>query len=64
MESIEIKADNMKSIEITSITGEIVKELVLNNNKTTIDLSSFSSGIYFAKIITDKGSAIKKIVLN
>lgn len=59
-----VEADNMKSIEITSITGEIVKELVLNNNKTTIDLTSFSSGIYFAKIITDKGSAIKKIVLN
>ncbi|HLU84332.1 MAG TPA: T9SS type A sorting domain-containing protein [Vicingaceae bacterium] len=59
-----VEADNMKSIEITSITGEIVQELVINNNKTTIDLTSFSSGIYFAKIITDKGSAIKKIVLN
>jgi type IX secretion system substrate protein len=59
-----VEADNMNSIEITSITGEIVKELVINNSKTTIDLTSFSSGIYFAKIITDKGSAIKKIVLN
>lgn len=59
-----VEAENMKSIEITSITGEIVKELVINNSKTTIDLTSFSSGIYFAKIITDKGSAIKKIVLN
>lgn len=59
-----VEADNMESIEITSITGEIIKQLVVNNNKTTIDLTSFSSGIYFAKIITDKGSAIKKIVLN
>ena len=59
-----VEAENMENIEITSITGEIVKELVINNSKTTIDLTSFSSGIYFAKIITDKGSAIKKIVLN
>ncbi len=59
-----VEADNMESIEITSITGEIIKQLVVNNNKTTIDLTSFSSGIYFAKIITDKGSAIKKIVLH
>tara|TARA_R110000782_G_scaffold5853_3_gene20254 strand:- start:47837 stop:49099 length:1263 start_codon:yes stop_codon:yes gene_type:complete len=58
-----IEADNMESIEITSITGEIVKELVINNNITTIDLTSFSSGIYFAKIVTNKGSVIKKIVL-
>ncbi len=59
-----VEADNMERIEITSITGEIVKELIVNKNKTTIDLTSLSSGIYFAKIITDKGSAIKKIVLN
>lgn len=58
-----IEAECMQNIKISSITGVLVKELVVNNNKTTIDLTSFSSGIYFAKIITDKGSAIKKIVL-
>lgn len=59
-----IEADKIKSIEITSITGEVIEHLVVNKNITTIDLTSFSSGIYFAKIVTDKGSAIKKIILH
>ena len=58
-----VEGENMKRIEISSITGAVVKELIVNNNKTNIDLTGYSSGIYFAKIITDKGSAIKKIVL-
>ena len=38
------------------------KELELNNNPDFIDLSSYNSGVYIIKIISDKGSLIKKLI--
>jgi len=48
----------IKNIEITDITGRL---LYTTTNKT-IDFSSFTSGVYFVKVRTENGIAVKKVV--
>ena len=55
-----IKSNTLQQVEIYNINGV----LIVNSDKSEIDLSQYSKGLYLAKIITDKGTAVKKIVLN
>ena len=57
---ITIEGDNLTYIEITNITGQIITKKEVNTNRLTIDLSTYSKGIYFIKI---NKSVTKKIVL-
>jgi len=50
----------LKNIEIVNITGQRVQHV--ENAPDHIDMSNLQSGVYFMKIITDNGFAIKKIV--
>ncbi len=49
-------------IEITSITGQKVLNLNVNNLQTEINLSKLSKGIYFVKVISESQEKIIKIV--
>ncbi len=49
----------VQSIAITDMNGRIVMH---NSGANTIDISSLASGVYFARVATDSGSLIKKIV--
>lgn len=41
----------------------MLDQLVLTSNSTSVDISSFSAGTYFAEIITNQGRTMKKIVV-
>ena len=47
-------------IQILDITGKIVKQVISNNTKQTIDISELNKGIYFVKV----GERVRKIVKN
>lgn len=47
-------------IEIYNIQGQLLKIIVVNDKKTSVDISNFSSGMYFVKVKTEQGIAIKK----
>ncbi len=51
------------SIEITSITGQVIKRLSTKNEQLKIDISNHPKGIYFVKIKTDEISYTEKIIL-
>jgi len=51
----------IQSIEITDITGKVVKSFS-NFQNSEIDLSNLNSGIYFIKLQTDKQVFTTKIV--
>ena len=55
----------IKSIQLVDIGGRIVfSEENLSNNEKTISISNLNSGIYFAKITSEKGqSAVKKLMV-
>jgi len=60
--------DTKVTIEVFDIKGALVKSSVDNNylkgsvGRTTIDLSKADNQMYFVKLTTDQGTAIKKIV--
>ena len=56
--SLYIAADNVREVSIIDINGRTV----MSSNATTIDMSSLNNGIYFVRVITDNGTATKKIV--
>jgi len=55
-------------IEIVSIKGETVYDQNLGNFKGSfdkqVDLSSLAKGIYILRLISDRGTTIKKVVIN
>lgn len=60
---VTISADStLKSIQLYDIQGRLLQSGTVNDIDTTIDLSSRTAGIYFVKVVTDKGMKIEKVV--
>jgi hypothetical protein len=53
----------MNEIEIIDITGKSLHKEHVNSNKTTLNLSHLSAGIYFANIKTTQGKSVVKFVV-
>ena len=53
----------VKHIEIYNILGVKVKEMVVNNYESKIDISTLPRGSYIIKLFTVKGSATKKFIV-
>ena len=50
-------------VEITNINGQIIRQLTIDNEQLTIDLSRQAKGIYFIKIQTNEQVYTDKIIL-
>lgn len=60
---ITIKGDfNIKSIQLFDAQGRLLQNNIANNTEAQIDLSSKSNGVYFIKVITNKGMKVEKLV--
>jgi hypothetical protein len=53
---------NDARIEIFNMLGVMVKALHINEMETTIDISTFTSGIYLIRLSDHKNFSVKKIV--
>jgi len=51
-------------IQVINSIGQTVLEETITSNYKNIDLSKLNNGVYFVKIISDKQSVIKRIVLS
>ena len=50
--------------QINDINGRFVKDIDVNNsNEVEINISNLSQGIYFIKIISEKESVTKKLIV-
>ncbi len=58
-------SENLSSVKVYNVTGELMLNLSNLNNKTiTVDIQSFAKGLYFMKTETKDGRSItKKIIL-
>ncbi len=55
---------DIKSIEVSNITGQVITIFDVNNKTALVNLTDEAAGVYFIKIATDKGMYCDKIILN
>ncbi len=61
--TIEILSSNKgEEILIYNLQGQIILQQILQEEKTVINVSAFSKGIYFIEMKTGKGIAFKKLI--
>src|SRR5690554_2173053 len=62
---VNISSENIiNSIEIYNSLGQRVYQSVVNSNTKTIDISSFTNGVYILGVNTENGVIRKKIIKN
>ena len=60
---VTIKADNkIKSIQLYDAQGRIILTSLTDDLESKLDISSYSKGIYFLKITTEKGAQVQKLL--
>ncbi|WP_284651779.1 DUF7619 domain-containing protein [Flavobacterium terrisoli] len=60
---VNISGDfNIRSTQLYDVQGRLLQTNLVNESSTVIDLSAQSNGMYFIKVITDKGIKVEKIV--
>lgn len=52
----------ISTVEMTDLNGKIVKTKEVNDTQSQITTSELATGVYMMKIVTDKGTATKKII--
>ena len=60
--SLTIEAPQKSIVEITNIQGQIVSSFVATGNYSSVNISSFSSGVYFVQVRTENEIAVKKFM--
>lgn len=62
-EFVNIKAStNINSVEIYDVQGRILATSLFNETSTSLDLTKYSSGIYYLKIKTEQGSKVEELI--
>ena len=60
---INVNANNsIKSIQLFDVQGRILETKLEEENQVTVDVSTYSNGIYFLKINAENGSNIQRFV--
>ncbi|WP_309640882.1 leucine-rich repeat domain-containing protein [Flavobacterium sp.] len=60
---VTIKADNnIKSIQLYDVQGRVISTCIVNELESKLNISRHSKGIYFIKIITEKGIKVQKLL--
>jgi hypothetical protein len=64
-ESITILTDglNMTKVELMNIAGQIISSTEVNNTLVKVDVSTVSSGVYFVKVFSAEGTAVKQLII-
>ncbi len=52
------------AIQLINSIGQTVLEETITSNYKNVDLSKLNNGVYFVKIVSDKYSVIKRVVLS
>jgi hypothetical protein len=54
--------NSIKSVQLYDIQGRLLQTNLVNENQTSIDISNQAKGVYFLKIVSEKGIGVQKIV--
>lgn len=59
---LNVECDGMHEIEIYNQNGQLIEKIRIDADMYLINTDKFKTGIYFMKIISEKGVSMKKIV--
>lgn len=60
---VNVKSNfNIKSIQLYDVQGRILQTNIIEDNTTSLDITSKAKGIYFLKVITDRGIKVEKLL--
>jgi hypothetical protein len=59
---LTVSITNEASYSLITVSGQVVKSGQLRTGENTLNVSSFSSGLYFLQVKTEKGISTKKII--
>ncbi|MFN8326636.1 MAG: T9SS type A sorting domain-containing protein [Flavobacteriaceae bacterium] len=63
--NVNITSKNtIKTIELYDVQGRVLQSQVIDSQSSTMDISSKSKGVYFLKVVTEKGIKVEKLVKN
>lgn len=60
--TIELANSSVKTLEVIDLTGRVVYSTATVTNKSKVNLSSLSNGIYYVKIQTNNSTEVVKVV--
>ncbi len=61
--NINAGTENIKSVLIYNLTGELILKTKVNKNKTSLNISNLANGVYLVKINTVNGTKTEKIII-
>lgn len=59
--SVTIEATGMQHITVMNTLGQVVVDMDLDTDATSIDMAQFGTGVYVVRILTKGGSCIRRI---
>jgi Secretion system C-terminal sorting domain len=61
--NVNINCNNtIKSIELYDVQGRVLMTQMINDSKTSLDISNYVNGVYFVRVLTNEGSKVEKII--
>lgn len=60
---INVRAEGMNSISVFSLTGQKLIDRVAGSDDETVDMTGFGAGVYMIRIVTENGSAVRRVVI-
>lgn len=62
IENVSLDNNQDEMISIYNLQGQLIIQQLLQEQKTEINISGFTNGMYFVRVNTDKGVEVKKFV--
>ena len=60
---VKIFSNNIQRVTVYNMFGQMVLDTETNGNETTVNMSTFTSGIYMVRITTAEGTATRNVVV-
>jgi hypothetical protein len=61
--NVKTETMNFESVQIYDVKGRVVKDVIVNQNSSQLNVADLESGVYMIKIVTDQGlSTTKKFI--
>jgi hypothetical protein len=59
----QFNINSSSNISICDLSGKIISHLSIKANKTEIDLSKYTAGIYFVRVIVKDNQYVQKLIM-